>query len=325
MERIRECKQSSAAGNVSRRTGRKGAPLHKKRYHATNYLCLLIALVPIVAFLVFNAFPVGLSFASMFTNMEFNDIGSMKWNSFENFRVVFSDPKLWKAWLVTIVLTSTQFVSLAIALVVSFLLEQRIKGGKLLQVIYFMPHICSTAAIAIMWRFVFDTHAGIINSIFGMELEWLNNIEKPQLLTIAVYITILWQAPAYGIVMLKAAYKNVSPALYEAAELDGANVLQKFRYVALPGVKPVVLFLVLAGITTGLGIFDQVLVLAPVQWTGVAGPDDAGLTINYYIYRQGVVSNEMELAAVASWFLFAVTFVVTYPIIRARNKASADS
>lgn len=303
---------------------RRGVPLRKKRVSATSWLCLAIALVPIIAFFVFNAFPVGLSFVSMFTNMEFNDIGSMTWNSFANFKAVFADPKFWKSWLITLVLTSTQFVSLCVALIISFMLEQKIRGGKLLSVVYFMPHICSTAAIAIMWKFVFDTDAGIINSVLGVQVEWLNNVEKPYLLTLAVYITILWQAPAYGIVMMKAAYKNISPSLYEAADLDGANGVQTFWYIVLPCVKAVVLFLILAGITTGFGIFDQVLVLAPVQWTGVAGPDDAGLTVNYYIYRHGVVSNEMELAAVASWFLFIVTFIVTYPIIRARNKATSD-
>lgn len=299
-------------------------PVHMrtKRYHATNWLCLGIALVPIAAFIVFNAFPVALSFASMFTNMEFNEIGSMTWNSFENFKTVFSDPKLWKACLTTLILTTSQFVTLGVALIVSSMLEQKVKGGKLLQALYFMPHICSTAAIAIMWKFVFNTDAGIINTIFGTKLEWLNNVDKPKLLTLAVYITILWQAPAYGIVMLKAAYKNVSPSLYEAANLDGANAFERFWHITLPCVKPVVLFLVLAGITNGFGIFDQVLVLAPIQWTGVAGPADAGLTINYYIYRQGVLNNEMELAAVASWFLFLVTFLITYPIVRARNKAS---
>ena len=94
--------------------------------------------------------------------------------------------------------------------------------------------------------------------------------------------------------------------------------------VTLRGIKAVTLFLILAGITTGLGIFDQVLILAPLAWTGVAGPDNAGLTINYYIYNEGISFSEMEISAVAGWFLFVVTFVITYPIVRARNKASQD-
>ena len=80
--------------------------------------------------------------------------------------------------------------------------------------------------------------------------------------------------------------------------------------------------MLLASVTQGLAVFDSVLVLAPLDWTQTAGPDNVGLTVNYYIYLQGVYNDEMEYAAVMSWFLFAVTFLISFPIIRARNKAS---
>ena len=72
-------------------------------------------------------------------------------------------------------------------------------------------------------------------------------------------------------------------------------------------------------------MFDQVTVLAPVQWTQVAGPDDAGLTVMYYIYLQGVESSEMEYAAVMSWMLFLVMFVLSFVFIQLRNKAEENN
>ena len=122
--------------------------------------------------------------------------------------------------------------------------------------------------------------------------------------------------------MFKAALKNVNPSLHEAASLDGAGAFYRFWHVTLPSIKSVLLFLLLASITQGLAVFDSVLVLAPLQWTGVAGPADVGLTVNYYIYIKGVSQGEMEYAAVMSWFLFIVTFALSYPVIKARNKAS---
>ena len=124
--------------------------------------------------------------------------------------------------------------------------------------------------------------------------------------------------------MFNAALKGINPSLYEAAEIDGANGFAKFWYITLPSLKSVTLFLILAGINHGLAIFDQVVILAPIAWTGVAGPNDAGLTIGYYIYIEGVGSGNMEYASVMSWFLFIVTFALTYPIIRARNRASKE-
>ena len=297
-------------------------PKRKIKWKPLSFICLIIVFIPIVAYFVFNGFPVALSFVSMFTNMENNDLSTMQWCGFDNFVNVFHDERFWKSWGVTLVLGTSQFVTLFIALIIAVLLEQKVKGAKVFQVIYFIPYICSSVAVAIMWMWVFNRDFGIVNAVLGKKIDWLNDTERPWRLVVCVYITILWQAPAYGIVMFKAALKNVNPAQYEAASLDGANGFYRFLHVTLPGIKSVLLFLLLASVTQGLAVFDSVLVLAPVQWTGVAGPSDVGLTVNYYIYIKGVAHGEMEYAAVMSWFLFVVTLVITYPIIKARNKAS---
>lgn len=297
---------------------------NKRKWKPINYLCLAVAIVPILSFFVFNGMPVALSFLSMFTDMDNNMLDTMRWNAFENFKLVFADTRFWHAWKTTLILATTQFVSLLVALAVSVLLDQKIKGSNVFQVIFFIPYICSSIAVAIMWQWVFSTDLGIINSVLGKSINWLNDYEHSNRLVFAIYITILWSAPAYGIVMFKAALKNINPSLYEAAEMDGANGFEKFWYITLPGIKSVTLFLILAGITNGLAIFDQVKILAPLSWTGVAGPNDAGLTLSYYIYLKGVDAGEMEYAAVMSWCLFIVTFLLTYPIIRARNKADRE-
>lgn len=297
-------------------------PKRKIKWKPLSWVCLAIVFIPIVAYFIFNGFPVFLSFISMFTDMDNNDLSTMQWNEFENFINVFQDKRFWKSWGVTLILATSQFVTLLIALVIAVLLEQKVKGAKALQVIYFIPYICSGVAVAIMWAWVFSRDFGIVNAVLGKKIDWLNDTEKPFRLVLCVYITILWQAPAYGIVMFKAALKNVNPSLYEAASIDGAGAFSRFFHVTLPGIKSVLLFLLLSSVTQGLAVFDSVLVLAPLQWTGVAGPDDVGLTVNYYIYIKGVSHGEMEYAAVMSWFLFIVTFLITFPIIRARNKAS---
>lgn len=297
-------------------------PKRKIKWKPLSWVCLVIVFIPIVAYFVFNGFPVVLSFISMFTDMDNNDLSTMQWNGFENIVNVFQDERFWKSWGVTLILATSQFVTLLIALVIAVLLEQKVKGAKALQVIYFIPYICSGVAVAIMWAWVFSKDFGIVNAVLGTKIDWLNDTEKPFRLVLCVYITILWQAPAYGIVMFKAALKNVNPSLYEAASLDGAGAFYRFWHVTLPSIKSVLLFLLLSSITQGLAVFDSVLVLAPLQWTGVAGPNDVGLTVNYYIYIKGVSHGEMEYAAVMSWFLFIVTFIITFPVIRARNKAS---
>lgn len=299
--------------------------LKKNKWQGVNYLCFALALIPIVSFAFFNIFPVVISFVSMFTDMEYNQLDTMRWNNFENFINVFQDDRFWLSWKNTLIMGSAPFVTLVIALIIAVLLNQKIKGETLFQVLFFIPYICSGVAVAIMWKWIFDTDLGVINDILGQKINWLNNIDRPWLLQVAVYITILWQAPAYGIVMYKAALRNVNPALYEAASVDGANGWHQFWHITMPSIKSVTLFLLLASINQGLALFEQVTILAPIQWTGIAGPEDVGLTVNYYIYLTGVQNGEMEYAAVMSWILFVVSFAIAYPVIRARNKAAEEA
>lgn len=296
----------------------------KRKWKSVQWLCFGLALIPIVSFAVFSGVPVVLSFISMFTNMENNDLSTMEWNSFQNFIEVFHDERFWRSWKTTFWLASAQLVTLVIALIISVLLEQKVKGAKAMQVLFFIPYICSAVAVAIMWQWVFSKDFGVLNAIFGTNIDWLNDAEHPSRLVWCVYITTVWSAPAYGIVMFKAALKNVNPSLYEAASLDGANGFDRIWYVTLPAIKQVTLFLLLASITGGLAVFDAVTVLAPLSWTGVAGPGDIGLTVNYYIYIKGVQQSEMEYAAVMSWVLFIVTFAISFFVIRARNKAAEE-
>ena len=296
----------------------------KRKWKSVQWLCFGLALIPIVSFAVFSGVPVVLSFISMFTNMENNDLSTMEWNTFQNFIEVFHDERFWRSWKTTFWLASAQLVTLVIALIISVLLEQKVKGAKAMQVLFFIPYICSAVAVAIMWQWVFSKDFGVLNAIFGTNIDWLNDAEHPSRLVWCVYITTVWSAPAYGIVMFKAAHKNVNPSLYEAASLDGANGFDRFWYVTLPAIKQVTLFLLLASITGGLAVFDAVTVLAPLSWTGVAGPGDIGLTVNYYIYIKGVQQSEMEYAAVMSWVLFIVTFAISFFVIRARNKAAEE-
>lgn len=311
------------------------ALLKKRKWKPTQLMCTGLVLIPLLAYVFFNAFPIVLSFVAQFMDIRGNRLDAMAWNNFDNFKHVFEDSKFWKSWGITLWLTCAQFVSLAIALLIAVLLEQKIKGAKIFQILFFIPYICSTVAIAIMWAWIFDKN-GILNAFLGRSVElgnaidWLNNLDKPSTLTWCVFITIIWSAPGYGIVMYKAALKSVNPALYEAASMDGANAWHKFWHITFPSIKSVTLFLLLAGIGAGLSTFDAVTVLAPINWTGHAGPEDMGLTISYYIYNNVHVYSDpkkgmgIQYAAVMSWILFLVTFAASFFLVRARNKAEEE-
>ena len=110
--------------------GASMSTVKRRKWKPVNYLCLAIALVPIVSFIAFNAFPVVISFVAMFVDMDSNMLDTMRWNNFENFKNVFNDDKFWLAWRNTLILGTAPFLTLVIALVIAVLLNQKIKKLK---------------------------------------------------------------------------------------------------------------------------------------------------------------------------------------------------
>lgn len=296
----------------------------KRKFRKSWIMCWIGVAIPLIGFVVFNAYPIVVSLQAMFSSMKFGKLDTMKWNNFANFKMLIGDTKLLSAIKVTLILAAAQFVSLGIALMIAAFLSQNVKGTRIFQTLYFVPYICSTVAVSIMWGNVFDLN-GVLNAIFGTHIQWLNNLENPSTLTWAIFTTIIWQAPGYGIVMYCSAFKAISPSLYEAAELDGANAWHKFRYITLPGVSSITFFLILAGFMAGLLTFDAATVLAPMTWDNFAGPEDAGLTIMYYIYNTGVKNGEMGYASILSWLLFIIMVIPSVFLVKKRLVAMEDN
>ena len=288
-----------------------------KRFNKMYLFCWVGASIPLLGFLLFSGFPLVVSFMAMFSDMERNNIDTMQWNDFANFIRFATDERVWIALRNTAILACSQFVSLLVAIAIAAFLSQNVKGSRLFQTLFFIPYICSTVAIAVMWNNIFGIK-GALNAILNTNIEWLNNMENPYSLTKAIFVAVVWKAPGYGIVMYCSAFKAINPALYEAASLDGANAWHKFRNITLPGNAPITFFLVLSGLLARLSIFDVPTIMAPLSFDGHAGPEDAGLTMMYCIYVEGVQFSNMGYASVMSWFLFLITAIPSVYFIRKR-------
>ena len=297
------------------------SPLKKKHvWTKETVFALIVVLIPLIGYVFFNGLPVTLSFGLLFSEIEGVDLSTIRWNNFQNFKIVFSDARFWKSIWITLWIASTQLVTLGIALVISVLLARKPRGRVFFQVLYFVPYICASVAVSIMWKWIFDGNHGLLNALLGTKIDWLNNTENPATLTWAIIASIVWQAPGYGIVMFKAALDNVNPALYEASEIDGANSFVQFWKITLPSIAPTTFYLLFTGILAGFTTFDKATLMAPISWTQTAGYEDMGLTMLYYSYILGTQKYQMELASVVSWFLFIVTMTLSVIVMKKRNK-----
>lgn len=284
----------------------------KKKIRRETILAYVFVLTPLVAYAIFQLVPMAISFAVQFFDMEYYDLTSLQWNNFANFKYVFEDSRFWLSIRNTLFFTLAQFVSLAVALTISVVLNNKPVGRKIFYVVYFIPYICSTIAVGLMWKWMFNGEHGIINTILtglgGKAVEWFND---PKAYPWMIFIVSVWQAPGYGIVMYRSALNTIPKSSYEAADLEGANFWQKFWKITFPAISSTTFYLIMVGIIAGLQSFDIAKIFMNNAWGDVAGPDNSGLTTVLYIYIEGISWNNMPHAAVASWMLFIVIFVIS--------------
>lgn len=303
------------------RRGFVGATVKKKRFNKEAIVGLIFILIPLVGYVIFRGFPLLFSFAAQFCDMKGYDISSLQWNNFENFKVIFTDQRFYKSIGITAWVYTAQLISLAIALIIAALLAQKVRGSRVLEVIFFIPYICSSVAVASMWMWVFDSRNGILNAILGTQIDWLANLDHPSTITWAIIVATVWASPAYGIIMYKAAFKGINPAYYEAASIDGANGFKKFLHITVPSLAPTTFFLLIQGVVGGFLSFTYPILMWPDTWMQTAGIDDMALTMMYYVHILGNGRKQMNLASVVSWMLFIIIGLITFVMFRLQKRS----
>ena len=226
----------------------------------------------------------------------------------DNFIKIMSDPKFWKSLYNTFYYTIFA-VPLGIigSIIVALLMNQKWRSVRLLRTIYYLPSVTAGVASAIIWMWLFNPDFGLINYFLGkLGIKgplWLASEEwsKP-----ALIIMSLWGVGGNMIIYL-AGLQGIPSQLYEAAEIDGANLFQKFINVTLPMLTPVIFFNLIMSIVWSFQIFTQVYVMTQ----GQGGPADSTLVLVLYIYQKAFKFHQMGYASALSWILFIIILIAT--------------
>jgi multiple sugar transport system permease protein len=174
------------------------------------------------------------------------------------------------------------------------------------RMVYFSPIVTSTVAIAIVFQILYNREFGAINgfilSIGLAPVDWLGN---PGTVKFAVMGVVLWRWTGLLAIYFLAGLQSIPEELHEAAAIDGANGWQRFFYVTLPMLRPVVLFVMVIVLIGSMQIFDDPQIL-----TG-GGPANASISVVQYLYSRGIDRLEYGYAAAVGVFLFVVIFVLS--------------
>jgi multiple sugar transport system permease protein len=202
------------------------------------------------------------------------------------------------------------------ALGVALLMNLRVRGITVFRTIYFVPSVVSGVALAVLWWQIFNNEYGLMNAIlrpllhpFGLRPPDWFGIDAHGWAIPAFVIMGLWGVGA-GMIIYLAGLKGIPASLYEAATLDGAGPLRKFRNVTLPMLSPLIFYNVVMGIIGSFQIFTQAAVM-----TG-GGPDNATLVYVFNLYREAFEYHEMGYASAMAWVLFLIVLALTILIFR---------
>lgn len=260
----------------------------------------------IISFLILTLYPTIQAFI-----MSFQSIlpGQVTFIGFQNYERIFN-PVFFKALTNTTIYTiATVVILVAIPLVLATLLDSKfVKFKKIFRSALFIPSLTSVVVAGIIFRLFFsESDSSIANQIigvFGFEpVSWRYSGWSGLLLMILIAS---WRWMGVNILYFLAGLQNISKELYESAEIDGANVFQKFRYITLPSLKPIIIFVTTISIIGGFRVFEESYVL----WESNS-PGNIGLTLVGYLYQQGIQQNDMGFGAAVGVIVLLIIFAAS--------------
>jgi multiple sugar transport system permease protein len=220
--------------------------------------------------------------------------------------VVYSD--WWESLGATglfVVLSVPLLVVLPLGLAV--LLNRAFPGRTFFRAVFFAPYVLGVAVIGLLWRFLLDANLGLVNRLLGVvglpdTTAWVTDL--PWAWISLVGVTVWWTA-GFNAVIYLAGLQDIPGELYEAARVDGATAWQRFRNVTLPGLRPVLLFVVTTTVLASANMFGQSYLITQ------GAPGNSTRSVVWYIVERGIAQNDAGRAAAMSITLTLMLIVVS--------------
>lgn len=245
------------------------------------------------------------------------------WIGLRNYELILSHSLFWESVLHNLQLLLAIPVMVAVSLVVSVLLYERVAGWKIYRVIVFVPFILAIPIVAVVMKRMFQ-FSGPVNEVLRwlsldfMALDWIGSSDVALW---TVMILIIWRESALGIILFLARLLSLDESVIEAAKIEGANWWQRLWHVILPEMRGVIEFYVVVSVITMLAaVFSYVYVMGG----GRGGPGTSTEVVELYIFNALIRSSLPGIASAASVLLFLVTGALIFMLFKMRQRAEAS-
>lgn len=273
------------------------------------------AVIVITLFVV----PLGILLYMSFTDWPL--LGSPTFNGVKNYVDIADDQTFLGAIKFTLLYTVLTTVAVfGVSFILVAVANSSRRGAKLYRTAFFLPYVVGTAAASLLWFVNYNDQVGVYNRI--LEALHLTDgpvgfLDTPTKATFSVILMVVWKFIGFQVVVLLVGLQSIPGELYEAAAVDGANILQRLRYITVPLLRPTLALLLILSITGSLLSFDQFVVLT------AGGPDNATITMVYALYKTAFTSFDLGSAAALSIVLLAALILLN--IVQLRLLRSKDS
>lgn len=289
----------------------------RKKFRAKEYAWGYAMIAPVTISLgIFYFYPV---FKVIFDS--FHDVGAFnvsKWCGLKNYQKMLQDPVMWQSlgntfkYVILIVP-----IMIVLALLLASLLNAGIKGRSFFRVVYFVPAITMSAAVAMVWSWMYNGNYGLINMILNaVGIESQAFLTNPRLALPAVAVVSIWSTVGYNMIILLAGVQGISRSYYEAAAIDGAGGIKQFFHVTLPLVTPSLFFVMITSLISTFQMFDTIYMM--ISKTGLAMESTQSMVV--YFYRNAFEYSKKGYASALAVFLFVIIMIFTVIQMKGQSK-----
>ena len=279
-----------------------------------------IALLAMALYVAFLLYPI---LQSIFTS--FTDRNPLKPDSsfvgLDNYIALFSDARLMTSLRFTLVVVVVVTITANVfGLLLAMLLNRSTRNYRIMRTLIFIPQVLSGVIVAFIWRSIL-TQNGLLNSVLqnlGLIDAPVSWIGTPELATLSICVVVSWLTIAFATVVYTASLQSVPPELYEAARVDGAGALSRFRHVTFPMIAPGMTISVVLCLITTFKLYDVIAVL-----TG-GGPATSTRSTAFYLIDVAFTSNRFGYASAIAILLLVLTAITAYAITALLRRREAN-
>lgn len=204
-------------------------------------------------------------------------------------------------------------VTIAISLVLAVLLNRKMKGRGIYRTIYFLPMVCAPAAVAMVWKWLFNQNYGLLNHIFGTDINWITD---PKVAWISVIIVGVWSGIGNNMILLLGGLQDIPKDYYEAAAIDGSTGIHSFFHITIPLLSPMLFFIIQTGIIGALQLFDLPFML--MDQSSRAWPTVK--TITYLFYEYAFEKGDKGYGSTIVVFMVIIIGIITFILQKTEKK-----